>query len=163
MRRFTLDFRTMSLIESKIEELGLILPDPPQPAGNYLPYRMCGNVLYLSGMLCLRDGKLTQEGPVGQDQTVESGYEAAQVCALNSLAAMKGALGGLDRVVQFIYMGGFVNAVAGFTDSPKVINGASDLFVSLYGEAGKHARAALSVSGLPLNSTVEIQVNVSFR
>jgi enamine deaminase RidA (YjgF/YER057c/UK114 family) len=99
---------------------------------------------------------------VGREQTVESGYAAARVCALNSLAAIKGALGRLDRVREFVYIGGYVNAVAGFAESPQVINGASDLFVELYGDAGKHARAAIAVAGLPRNSTVEIQVTVTF-
>jgi enamine deaminase RidA (YjgF/YER057c/UK114 family) len=105
---------------------------------------------------------VTHAGQVGREQTVETGYAAAQVCALNTLAAIKGALGRLDRVREFIYLGGYVNAVAGFAESPQVINGASDLFVKLYDDAGRHARAAIAVAGLPRNATVEIQVTVSF-
>ena len=153
----------MSLIESKLDEMGILVPDTPVPAGSYLPYRICGNILYLSGMLCFRDGELTHTGPVGEDQTVESGYEAARISAINSLAAIRSALGEFDRVVQFLHVNGYVNAVPGFTESPNVINGASNLFAELYGKIGKHSRAVVSVSGLPLNSTVEIQVTASFR
>lgn len=91
-----------------------------------------------------------------------AGYAAARVCALNTLASIKLALGSLDRVKEFLYVGGYVNAVSGFSESPQVINGASDLFAALYGEAGKHARAAVAVAGLPRNATVEIQVTVRF-
>ena len=140
----------------------MALPPPPSPGGNYVPYRINGNTLVLAGVIAIRDGVVTHAGQVGREQTVEGGYAAAQVCALNTLAAIKGALGRLDRVKEFVYLGGYVNAVAGFGESPQVINGASDLFVKLYGEAGKHARAAIAVAGLPRNATVEIQVTVSF-
>jgi enamine deaminase RidA (YjgF/YER057c/UK114 family) len=149
-------------IEAKLAALGLTLPPPPSPGGNYVPYRINGSTLVLAGVIAMRDGVVTHAGQVGHEQTVESGYAAAQVCALNTLAAIKGALGRLDRVKEFVYLGGYVNAVAGFGESPQVINGASDLFVKLYGDAGKHARAAIAVAGLPRNATVEIQVTVSF-
>jgi len=149
-------------IETKLAALGLALPPPPSPGGNYVPHRINGNTLVLAGVIAIRDGVATHAGQVGREQTVESGYAAAQVCALNTLAAIKGALGRLDRVKEFVYLGGYVNAVAGFGESPQVINGASDLFVKLYGEPGKHARAAIAVAGLPRNATVEIQVTVSF-
>ena len=149
-------------IETKLAALGLALPPPPSPGGNYVPHRINGNTLVLAGVIAIRDGVVTHAGQVGREQTVENGYAAAQVCALNSLAAIKGALGRLDRVKEFIHLGGYVNAVAGFGESPQVINGASDLFVKLYGEPGKHARAAIAVAGLPRNATVEIQVTVSF-
>ena len=149
-------------IETKLAALGLALPPPPSPGGNYVPHRINGNTLVLAGVIAIRDGVVTHAGQVGREQTVESGYAAAQVCALNTLAAIKGALGRLDRVKEFVYLGGYVNAVAGFGESPQVINGASDLFVKLYGEPGKHARAAIAVAGLPRNATVEIQVTVSF-
>ena len=153
----------MDAIEAKLQELGLILPPPAAPAGSYVPYRINGNTLILSGVLAMRDGVVTHAGQVGQEQTVESGNAAAQVCALNTLAAIKGALGRLDRVKEFLFVSGFVNGVSGFAESPQVINGASDLFVQLYGEAGKHARAAVAVAGLPRNTTVEIQVTVRFE
>ena len=153
----------MDSIEAKLQEFGLILPPPAAPAGSYVPYRINGNTLILSGVLAMRDGVVTHAGQVGKEQTVESGNAAAQVCALNTLAAIKGALGRLDRVKEFLFVSGFVNGVAGFAESPQVINGASDLFVKLYGEAGKHARAAVAVAGLPRNATVEIQVTVRFE
>jgi enamine deaminase RidA (YjgF/YER057c/UK114 family) len=153
----------MDAIEARLQELGLALPPPPAPAGSYVPYRINGNTLILSGVLAMRDGAVTHAGQVGREQTVETGNAAAQVCALNTLAAIKAALGRLDRVKEFLFVSGFVNGVAGFADSPQVINGASDLFVKLYGEAGKHARAAVAVAGLPRNTTVEIQVTVRFE
>lgn len=153
----------MDPIEARLQELGLTLPAPAAPAGSYVPHRINGNTLILSGVLAARDGAVTHAGQVGREQTVETGRAAAQVCALNTLAAIKGALGRLDRVKEFLFVSGFVNGVAGFADSPQVINGASDLFVQLYGEAGKHARAAVAVAGLPRNTTVEIQVTVRFE
>jgi enamine deaminase RidA (YjgF/YER057c/UK114 family) len=111
----------------------------------------------------MRDGTVTHAGQVGRDQTVDSGYAAAQVCALNALASIKSALGRLDRVREFLFVSGYVNAVAGFDQSPQVINGASDLFVKVYGDRGRHARAAIAVAGLPRNATVEIQVTVAFE
>jgi enamine deaminase RidA (YjgF/YER057c/UK114 family) len=152
----------MDTVEEKLAALGLTLPPPPAPAGSYVPYRIHGDTLILSGVLCVRDGAVTHAGQVGREQTVESGRAAAQVCALNALAAIKAALGSLDRVGEFLFVSGFVNGVAGFAESPQVINGASDLFVGLYGEAGRHARAAVAVAGLPRNATVEIQATVRF-
>jgi enamine deaminase RidA (YjgF/YER057c/UK114 family) len=152
----------MDPIEEKLKGLGLALPNPPVPAASYLPFRINGTTLILSGVISASDGATTHSGQVGREQTVESGFLAAQVCALNTLASIKAALGRLDRVREFLYVGGYVNAVAGFDKSPQVINGASDLFVALYGERGRHARAAIAVAGLPRNATVEIQVTVSF-
>ena len=153
----------MSQIESKLKELGLELPVQPKSGGNYLPHRINGNTLTLAGVVCVKDCVVTHEGQVGGEQSIETGYEAAKVCALNAMAAIKGALGNLDRVEQFVYMGGYVNAVANFGNSPQVINGASDLFVAVFGEAGKHARAAVAVAGLHMKATVEIQVTVTFK
>jgi enamine deaminase RidA (YjgF/YER057c/UK114 family) len=153
----------MDPIEKKLQELGLTLPGPPAPAASYLPFRINGNTLILAGVICISEGKVTHAGQVGRDQTVETGYAAAQVCALNALASIKAALGELDRVRDFLFVSGYVNAVAGFDQSPQVINGASDLFVKMYGDRGRHARAAIAVAGLPRNSTVEIQVTVTFE
>jgi enamine deaminase RidA (YjgF/YER057c/UK114 family) len=151
------------MIEERLKELGYELKAAPAPAANYLPWRISGNQLFLSGVLAMRDGEMTHIGQVGTEQTVESGYEAARVCALNVLAGIKGALGSLDRVKQFLIVNGFVNAVAGFADSPQVINGASDFLVEVFGDAGRHARAAVAVAGLPKGSTVELQVIVEFE
>lgn len=150
-------------IEKRLEELGITLPDSPAAVGNYVPSVRTGNLLYLAGTICAMQGKLTHTGQVGAGQSVESGYEAAQVCALNTLANIKAALGSLDAVVRIVFVSGYVNAVNGFADSPAVINGASDLFVKIFGDAGRHARAAVAVSGLPKNSTVEIQVVAEVR
>ena len=146
-----------------MQNLGYELKAAPAPAANYLPWRISGNQLFLSGVLAMRDGQMTHTGQVGAEQSVESGYEAAKVCALNVLAGIKGALGSLDRVKQFLIVNGFVNAVAGFTDSPQVINGASDFLVEVFGDPGRHARAAVAVTGLPKGSTVELQVVVEFE
>lgn len=150
-------------IEAKIVELGLALPPPPVPAGSYVPFRINGNTLYCAGVLNLKDGALTAAGKVPTDQSIEVAYAAAQVCALNTLATVKLALGDLSRVKAILLVSGFVNGVAGFDASPQVINGASDLFLKLFGEAGKHARAAVAVAGLPRNATVEIQVTLAFE
>lgn len=153
----------MNLIESRLADLGLTLPSAPAPAGNYVPWRVHGQTLYLSGVICSRDGKMTHTGQVGAEQTVASAQEAARVCALNTLANIKAALGSLDRVEQFLFVAGYVNAVSGFAESPAVLNGASNLFAEVFGEAGKHARAAVAVCGLPAHSTVEIQVTVAIK
>ena len=144
--------------EAKLAELGLKLPDAPAAAGSYVPTVRTGNLLYCAGTICALNGRVTHAGQVGNEQTVENGYEAAKICALNTLANIKAALGSLDQVSRIVYVGGYVNAVSGFADSPAVINGASDLFVAVFGEAGKHARAAVAVAGLPKNCTVEVQV-----
>jgi enamine deaminase RidA (YjgF/YER057c/UK114 family) len=153
----------MDPIEAKLHQLGLALPPPAAPAGSYVPYRIHGDVLILSGVLNTLNGVITHAGQVGKEQTLETANVAAQNCALNTLAAIKLALGQLDRVKEFLLVNGFVNGIAGFADSPHVINGASDLFVRLYGDAGKHARTAVAVAGLPRNATVEIQVTVRFE
>ncbi|HRE83361.1 MAG TPA: RidA family protein [Opitutaceae bacterium] len=150
-------------IESKLKELGCTLPNPPAAGGNYLPTVRTGNLLYCAGTISSSNGAMTHTGQVGREQTVQSGYESARVCALATLTNIKQALGSLDAVGRIVYVGGYVNAISGFADSPAVINGASDLFVALFGEAGKHARAAVAVAGLPKNSTTEIQVIVEVK
>jgi enamine deaminase RidA (YjgF/YER057c/UK114 family) len=149
--------------EAKLLELGLKLPAAPVAAGNYLPTVLTGNLLYCAGTISAFEGRMTHTGQVGAAQSVESGYESARICALNTLANIKAALGSLDRVVRFVFVGGYVNAISGFSESPAVINGASDLFVAIFGEEGKHARAAVAVAGLPKDSTVEIQVVVEVK
>lgn len=149
--------------EAKLAELGLILPNAPAPAGSYVPTVRTGNLLYCAGTICLLDGKMTHTGQVGKEQTVQTANKSAEVCALNTLANIKAATGSLERVARIVFVSGFVNAVDGFTDSPAVINGASDLFVKIFGEAGKHARAAVAVNGLPRGSTTEVQVVVELK
>jgi enamine deaminase RidA (YjgF/YER057c/UK114 family) len=144
--------------EEKIKELGLALPQPAAAAGNYVPFVRVGNLLYMAGVLSMLNGEMTHTGQVGKEQTVDTAYQAARNCALNVLAALRVAAGSLDGVSRLVMINGFVNGVSGFADSPAVINGASDLFGQVFGDAGKHARAAVAVAGLPRNATVEIQV-----
>jgi enamine deaminase RidA (YjgF/YER057c/UK114 family) len=143
--------------ESKLENLGLFLKSPAAPVGNYLPCRVVGNLVYLSGSICLEEGAVKYRGAVGREYSVEEGYLAARLCACNQLAILKAAIGDLSRVRKVVSVTGFVWGVEGFADSPKVVNGASDLYGEVFGEAGRHARAAVSVSGLPGGSTVEVQ------
>lgn len=147
----------MTSPEEKISQLGFSLPSVPAAGGNYLPYRQVGNVLYCSGVISVEDGTVLT-GQVGGDRTIEEGYAAARVCALNALAAIRTAAGSLSAIKQIINVAGYVNAVSGFDASPQVINGASDFFVAVLGDAGRHARAAVAVAGLPKHSIVEIQV-----
>ncbi len=149
--------------EAQLAALGLTLPPPPAAAGSYVPTVRTGNLLYCAGTICLVGGQMTHLGQVGKEQTVQTGSQAAQVCALNTLANIKAAVGSLDQVARIVFVSGFVNAIDGFADSPAVINGASDLFVKVFGEAGKHARAAVAVNGLPKGSTTEIQVVVELK
>ena len=149
--------------EAKLTELGLTLPTPPAAAGSYVPTVRTGNLLYCAGTICAVGGQMTHTGQVGKEQTVQTGYKSAEICALNTLANIKAAIGSLEQVARIVFVSGFVNAIDGFTESPAVINGASDLFVKLYGEAGKHARAAVAVNGLPRGSTTEVQVIVELK
>lgn len=149
--------------EAKLAELGLTLPNPPAAAGSYVPTVRTGNLLFCAGTICMIDGKMTHTGQVGKEHTIESGAKAAEVCALNTMANIKAAVGSLDQVARIVMLNGFVNAVDGFADSPAVINGASDLFLKVFGEAGKHARAAVATNGLPKGTTTEIQVIVELK
>lgn len=149
--------------EAKLAELGLTLPNPPAAAGSYVPTVRTGNLLFCAGTICMIDGQMTHTGQVGKEHTIESGAKAAEVCALNTLANIKAAVGSLDQVARIVMLNGFVNAVDGFADSPAVINGASDLFLKVFGEAGKHARAAVATNGLPKGTTTEIQVIVELK
>ena len=152
----------MEPIESALEALGLHLPPVAAPGGKYVPYVRWGDLLFLSGVISIQDGQVIT-GTVGVDKTVEEGYEAARCCALLELASIKQALGSLERVERIISVNGYVNAVPGFSDSPQIINGASELFAKIYGDRGLHARAAIGVSGLPRNALVEIQMVVGVK
>src|SRR5476649_2602994 len=149
--------------EAKLAELGLTLPNPPAAAGSYVPTVRTGNLLYCAGTICMVGGQMTHVGQVGKEQTVQTANKSAEICALNTLANIKAAVGSLDKVARIVFVSGFVNAVDGFAESPAVINGASDLFLKVFGDAGKHARAAVSVSGLPRGSTTEVQVVVELK
>jgi enamine deaminase RidA (YjgF/YER057c/UK114 family) len=145
--------------EARLKELGIVLPELPTPGGNYVPAKTVGHMVYLAGVISSNaHGAIA--GTLGVDRSVEDGYAAARACALTHLAVLKRHLGSLDVVKSIVGVNGYVNAVAGFPDSPKVINGASDLFVEVFGDAGRHVRAAIGVSALPRNALVELQIAV---
>jgi enamine deaminase RidA (YjgF/YER057c/UK114 family) len=149
-------------IERRLQDLGIVLPGLPAPGGNFVPAKTVGSVVYLSGVISTNvEGVIT--GTVGLDRTVDQGYAAARACALTQLAVLKHHLGSLDAVKGVVGVNGYVNALAGFQDSPKVINGASDLLVEVLGEAGRHVRAAIGVSALPRNALVEVQMTVEIE
>jgi enamine deaminase RidA (YjgF/YER057c/UK114 family) len=145
--------------EEQLAELGLTLPAPPAPGGNYVSVKRVGAMIYLSGVISASaSGVMT--GTVGLDRDVAEGYSAARACALTQLAVLKSELGTLDAVAEIVSVNGYVNSIAGFAESPAVINGASDLLVQVFGDSGKHVRAAVGVSGLPRNAIVEVQMTV---
>jgi enamine deaminase RidA (YjgF/YER057c/UK114 family) len=145
--------------EARLRELGITLPDLPAVGGTYVPARTVGNVVYLSGVISMEGGSIIT-GHAGGNRTIDEGYAAARACALTLLAVIKKHLGSLDAVKSVISVNGYVNAVVGFPDSPKIINGASDLFVQVFGESGRHVRAAIGVSALPKEALVEVQMAV---
>jgi enamine deaminase RidA (YjgF/YER057c/UK114 family) len=150
-------------VEKKLAELNLTLPPAPTPVANYIPAVQVGNLLFVSGHGpgVLKNGKLEYiRGKLGKDLTVEQGYEAAKQVTLNILQSIKGAIGDLDKVRRIVKVLGFVNCTADFPDQPKVINGASDLLVALYGERGRHARSAVGMNQLPFGIAVEIEMVV---
>lgn len=136
--------------------MDLTLPDPPVPAGSYVPWVREGHLLFVSGAICLRDGAMVWIGAVGDERTLADGQAAARLCALNLLAAVKAATGSLERIRRVVRLDGYVWAKEGFVESPAVMNGASDLMVELLGDRGQHTRTAVAVNGLPKGSTVEI-------
>jgi enamine deaminase RidA (YjgF/YER057c/UK114 family) len=144
--------------EKMLQELGIALKEPPKPIANYVGFVRTGNLLTVSGQLCLDgDGKLVAKGQLGGGVSIENGQQAARACAVNLLAQVKAALGDLDKVVRVVRLGGFINSAAGFTDGPKVMNGASDLMVAVFGDAGKHARSTVGVAALPADAAVEVE------
>jgi enamine deaminase RidA (YjgF/YER057c/UK114 family) len=145
-------------VEAKLVELGLHLPGPPAPMANYVRTVRTGNLLFVSGHGPVSDGRLQFIGKVGRELSVEEGYKSAQLVCLNCLASVKEALGDLDRVKRVVKLLGMVNCTPDFGDQPKVINGASDLLVSLYGDAGRHARSAVGMGSLPSGISVEIEM-----
>ena len=144
-------------IDTRLAELGITVPDAPAPAANYVPWVVSGGMLFIAGQVPMRDGAVAHTGALGRDADLEQGIAAAKLCALNNIAQMKAALGDLDRVARIVKITVFVNSAADFTDQPKVANGASDFLVSVFGDAGRHARSAVGASALPLNSSVEIE------
>ena len=149
--------------ERKLTDLGIELPAPPKPVATYVPAVQAGDLLFLCGVIPFRDGKLLFEGKLGRELTVEQGYEAARLAVLNALAIVRQALGTLDRVKRVVRMTGHVASAEGFVQHPAVINGASDLLVKIFGDAGQHARVALGAAELPLNAPVEIELIVQVK
>jgi enamine deaminase RidA (YjgF/YER057c/UK114 family) len=145
--------------DARLAELGIVLPALPSVGGNYIPAKTVGHIVYLSGVISLGPAGVIA-GLAGADKTIEEGYAAARACALTHLAVLKRHLGSLDLVKGIVSVNGYVNAIAGFANSPEVINGASDLLVQVFGEAGRHVRAAIGVSALPRNALVEVQMTV---
>lgn len=153
-----------SAVEERLRALGIELSAAPAPAANYVPYQVAGDLLIVSGQLPMRDGAVAIKGKLGADVSLEHGQAAARLCMVNVFAQVKAACGGdLDRIAQCLRLGGFVNCTPEFTDQPKVINGASDLAVDVLGEAGKHARAAVGASSLPLGAAVEVEAMFRLR
>jgi enamine deaminase RidA (YjgF/YER057c/UK114 family) len=149
--------------ESQLAALDLVLPVPPKPVATYIPVVRAGDLLFLSGMIPVRDGTLVMAGKLGQDVSIEQGYEAAKICVLNALAVIREQVGTLDRVKQVVRMVGYVSSAAEFVQQPAVINGASDLLVKIFGDAGRHARVAIGAVALPLNAPVEIELIVQLN
>jgi enamine deaminase RidA (YjgF/YER057c/UK114 family) len=153
----------MSVIADKLHELGITLPAPGSGAGNYLPSRRSGNLLFLAGAISVQADGVLITGKAGVDKTLEDAYAAAKVCAINQLGVIAAALGSLDAVSQIVTVNGYVNAAPDFIDVPQVINGASDLLVAIFGDAGRHARAAIGVASLPKGALVEVQMTVEIK
>ncbi|WP_296679486.1 RidA family protein [Novosphingobium sp.] len=149
-------------IDARMAELGITLPEAAAPVAAYVPVVITGNMAFVSGQISFVDGVLVK-GKLGEDVSLEQGILAAQGCGLMILAQLKAALGSLDRVERVIKLGAFVNSADGFTDQPKVANGASELMVAVFGEAGRHTRAAVSANSLPLGVAVEVDAVVALR
>ena len=148
--------------ERTLAALGYELPPPPPLGGNYVPTKRLGEIVYLSGVVSTGpDGFIT--GTAGLDRSIEEGYAAARACALTQLAILKRELGSLDQIAEVLTVNGYVNADNGFPDSPAIINGASDLLVAVFGEAGRHVRAAVGLNALPRNALVELQMTVRVK
>jgi enamine deaminase RidA (YjgF/YER057c/UK114 family) len=150
--------RMSGRIDERLRELGVELPVPAAPVANYVPYAVTGNLVFIAGQVSVWNGQPRFVGKLGAGIDIAGGKEAARLCALNILAQLRAACGGdLDRVRRIVRVGGFVNCTAEFTDMPQVVNGASDLMVEVFGDAGRHARAAVGVSSLPLGVAVEVE------
>ena len=150
----------MTFIEVRILELNLALPEIPKPVAAYIPAKQSGNLIFTAGQLPMVNGALISTGHLGQDVGIEDAKNAARVCTLNALAAIKGVIGDLDRIKQVVRVVGYVASVPTFTQQPAIVNGASELLLEIFGEKGKHARSAVGMAVLPLNASVEIELTV---
>jgi enamine deaminase RidA (YjgF/YER057c/UK114 family) len=145
-------------VEQNLAAQGIVLPAPKAPVANYVPFVRTGNLLFVSGQVCLdAEGKLIAKGKLGAGVSIEDGAAAARGCGINLLAQVKAAIGDLDKVVRVVRLGGFVNAAPDFLEGPKVLNGASDLMVAVFGDKGRHARTTVGVSALPSDAAVEVE------
>jgi len=153
----------MSHVEDKLRQMGLELPPPPTPVAAYVPALRTGNLVFVSGQIPRVKGELKYRGHVGGSLSMEDGRAAARICALNALAAVKQEIGDLDRVQRIVKLTGYVASASGFTDQPKVVDGASVLLNELLGEKGRHARAAVGVNELPLGAAVELEMIVEVK
>ena len=146
------------MIEKKLTNLGITLPTPASPIANYVPFVRTGDLLVISGQLCFgADGKLVAKGQLGGGVSIEEGQKAGRACAVNLLAQLRAALGDLDKVRRVVRLGGFINSTPGFTDGPKVMNGASDLMVEVFADKGRHARTTVGVAALPADAAIEVE------
>lgn len=146
------------MIEEKIASMNISLPIPPKPAGSYIPAVKSGNLVFVSGQIPVKDGKVEFQGKVPTDVSIDIAQQAAKLCIINVLAQLKAEIGNLDRISKIVRVSGFVNSASDFYEQPKIINAASDLLFEIFGEKGKHSRIAVGVASLPLNSTVEIDM-----
>ena len=154
----------MHTFEENIKKLGLVIPEPPVAVANYVPYKIMNNIMYISGQAPIQNGELLYKGKVGHDVSLEDGIKAAELCCINIIAAIKkGIEGDWNKLDCFLKLGGFVNCNSDFIDQPKVINGASDLLVSIFGEQGRHTRFAVGSNSLPLGIAVEIDAIIQLR
>ena len=151
------------MIEEKIKDLGFELPEAPKPVAAYVPALKIDKLVFTAGQIPIVKGELKYKGKLGKDFTIDDGKKAAEICALNCLAAIKGVVKDLGETEQIIKLTVFVNSVDGFSDQPKVANGASELLEKIFGDKGKHARSAVGVNGLPLDALVEIEMIVSVK
>lgn len=151
------------MFEEKIKQLGITIPEPVKPLAAYIPAMQVGNLVMTSGQVPISSGAVKYQGKVGRDLSEEEGNEAAKLCAINCLSAVKSVIGNLDEIKRVLKLTVFVASAEGFTAQPKVANGASELIGEIFGEAGKHVRSAVGVSELPLNSAVEIEMIVEVK
>ena len=150
----------MGRVEKRLDELGLLLPQIPKPLAAYIPAKRVGNLVFTAGQLPIVNGVLICKGLLGQDIQIDEAFQAARVCTLNALSAVKGVVDDLDKIVQIVRIVGYVAGIQTFVQQPAVINGASELILEIFGEFGKHARSAIGVSSLPLNASVEIELTL---
>ena len=148
------------MIDETLKSLGITLPEPPKPAGAYIPVVISNQTAFVSGQIPIKEGKVAYKGKVPTEQSMEQAQMAAKLCTINALAQLKSELGTLDRISKIIRVSGFVNSSQDFIEQPKVINAASDLLYEIFGKKGQHSRIAVGVASLPLGSTVEIDMMV---